>query len=138
MAYVSHSGTNSSSQYDWKVLIFMVLLLASILVFVAAKFIYPEVMTTGTVAPAQTMSNTVTTSAAKTVVKKDAVLVVDTAGKQEQAPVSAPKVIKSVVDSAPVSSTTPIAVPAQKAITSSSQSDNLRCSDSDHAAGLCK
>jgi hypothetical protein len=154
MAYVSHSGTNNTSQYDWKVLIFMVLLLAAILVFVAAKFIYPEMVKTSTVVPAQAMSNTSTSSAPKSMVKTDAAAVISIAEKKEVIPPSAPKVIVSTVDSAPSSSTIEATAPAQKLIAPTTQSDinqpalvsseantqseDLRCSDSDHTAGLCK
>jgi len=153
MAYVSHSGTNNTSQYDWKVLIFMVLLLAAILVFVAAKFIYPEIVTTGVVVPAQAINTTSMSSAPKSMVKTDAAAV-GIVEKKEVIPTSAPKVIASTVKSAPSSSTTEVTAPVKKEIAPATQSDtngpalvsseantqsgDLRCSDSDRTAGLCK
>lgn len=144
MAYVSHSGSNKSSQYDWKILIFMIVLLVSILIFVAIKFLYPHLLVgTSAVPTPQVSQPVVTAQPSKVDVPAALVSPNTTAEPKDSAIVSAPKSVEVVISDAPKNS-------EPKKIDNTLKSDlfvepsqdrsanELLCSNNDRAAGLCQ
>jgi hypothetical protein len=148
MAYVSHSGSNNSSQYDWKVLIFMVLLLVSILIFVAIKFLYPELITgTAPVVSTPVKQSEPAVQANKIDTASQVLSSKPMAEKKTEVATSAPKVTKStVVDE--LKNSTPIPVDPVNDMShdielkakseNKTEAQNLLCSKSDRASGLCQ
>lgn len=161
MAYVSHSGTGSTSQYDWKILIFMVLLLVSILVFVAVKFLFPEVAGgINTVSPVQATTTPIQVTTP-----------VQTANNAPAAPISPTEVTSQMIPpERPAEKTAAVIAPAPKTTGSTTtnvlkssapqathsaippvneapatinpelkkETGGLLCSESDRASGLCQ
>lgn len=128
MAYISHSGTDNASQYDWKVLIFMVLLLVSILAFVAIKFLFPDVVAgTNSVFP-DPVKNSASAAAPmnKTEVVPQIIPPEQLAEKKAESMAPAPKTTKSTFVNDPKNSM------------HKKDTENLRCSESDRASGLCQ
>lgn len=155
MAYVSHSGTGSASQYDWKILIFMVLLLVSILVFVAVKFLFPEVAGgINTVSPVQATTTTVQAAnsapaapISPTEVTSQMIPPERPAEKKAAVIAAAPKttgsttanVLKSSAPQATHSAIPPVnEAPATINPELKKETGGLLCSESDRASGLCQ
>lgn len=127
MAYISHSGTDNESQYDWKVLIFMVLLLVSILVFVAIKFLFPDVVAgPNSVLPDQAKNSAPAASANKTEMVPQIIPPERLAEKKAEFIAPAPKTTKSTSVNDPKNSM------------HQTDTENLLCSKSDRASGLCQ
>lgn len=145
MAYVSHSGSSKSSQYDWKVLIFMVLLLISVLIFVAVKFLYPELITGAPPVVSTPVKHVEAVAQPRQIDATSQVLPSNAVA--EKKPDVAPKVTNPLAVDEPKSS-------KQVAINSSndisqhaelkenenkkSETQNLLCSENDRASGLCQ
>lgn len=138
MAYVSHSGSNKSSQYDWKILIFMVILLVSILVFVAFKFLYPNIVgapavPTGVVSPPAMAGPTSSSTTSAVLVPK----------QNKSATIATPKSVDAVTADESKNSelnTTDNALKSELLVepNKTQSTDTLLCSDKDRAAGLCQ
>jgi len=144
MAYISHSGTDNASQYDWKILIFMVLLLASVFVFVAIKFLFPGVIAgKNSVFPDQ-VKNSAPAAAPmnKTNVVPQIIPLERLAEKKTEVIAPAPKTtaVNDQKDSIPkaVDSVMKPVHDVQAEINPIQKTDTLLCSESDRASGLCQ
>ena len=144
MAYVSHSGTNNASQYDWKILIFMVLLLVSILGFVAVKFLFPgAVVETNAVFPDQAKSSAPAAAPlSKANVVPQIISPEHLAEKKTDviAPVAKTTAVNDQKESIPktVDSVMKPEHDVQTEIKPVQKTDTLLCSESDRASGLCQ
>lgn len=144
MAYISHSGTDNASQYDWKILIFMVLLLVSILVFVAIKFLFPGVIAgTNSVFPNQEKNSAPAAAPMnKAAVAPQIILPERLAEKKTEVIAPAPKTttVNDQKDSIPkaVDSVMKPVHDVQAEINPVQKTDTLLCSENDRASGLCQ
>ena len=117
MAYTSHAKKSGSSQYDPGMLMVVVLLLSSILLFVAIKIFFPELLSgipgIGSPAPQQTVSIKPQPASSAVAVKDERKNIKSVQAQGNQKPVA-------------------------KSVASDNKGHNeLTCSENDRTAGLC-